>query len=181
MPHVEQELLILSEHLSSPPICSGVRLAPSLVFCVMFCRSLFFCLSFLIWPLYCLSFFDLRILLTPSTLSSLCTFTDPTVLLSKFKLSFIVVMGSFWLTWMCTLLFICFVFLFILFVSICTGLTDPIIKRGRFEIPLTYLALLHLCLYRAMTWRKSVFDIYFTEFGTALTTILPILFQYCYR
>ena len=28
-------------------------------------------------------------------------------------------------------------------------------------------------------WRKSVFDIYFTEFGTALTTILPILFQYC--
>jgi hypothetical protein len=54
-------------------------------------------------------------------------------------------------------------------------------------------------------WRKSVFDIYFrglntsgdsrllmemvhdrcstlpTEFGTALTTILPILFQYCYE
>ena len=28
-------------------------------------------------------------------------------------------------------------------------------------------------------WRKSVFDIYFTEFGTALTTILLILFQYC--
>ena len=23
-------------------------------------------------------------------------------------------------------------------------------------------------------WRKSVFDIYFTEFGAALTTILPI-------
>ena len=30
-------------------------------------------------------------------------------------------------------------------------------------------------------WRKSVFDIYFTEFGTALTTILSILFQYCYK
>jgi hypothetical protein len=29
-------------------------------------------------------------------------------------------------------------------------------------------------------WRKSVFDIYFTEFGTALTSMLPILFQYCY-
>ena len=32
-------------------------------------------------------------------------------------------------------------------------------------------------------WRKSVFDIYFTEYGTALTTILPILFLYlniCY-
>ena len=27
-------------------------------------------------------------------------------------------------------------------------------------------------------WRKSVFDIYFTEFGTALTTILSILFLY---
>ena len=30
-------------------------------------------------------------------------------------------------------------------------------------------------------WRKSVFDIYFTEFGTALTTVLPILFLYCYK
>ena len=27
----------------------------------------------------------------------------------------------------------------------------------------------------------NVFDIYFTEFGTALTTILSILFQYCYK
>jgi hypothetical protein len=27
-------------------------------------------------------------------------------------------------------------------------------------------------------WRKYVFDIYFTEYGTALTTILPILFLY---
>jgi hypothetical protein len=26
-----------------------------------------------------------------------------------------------------------------------------------------------------------VFDICFTGFGTALTTILPILFQYCYK
>ena len=30
-------------------------------------------------------------------------------------------------------------------------------------------------------WRKSVFDINFTEFGTALANILPILFQYCYK
>ena len=30
-------------------------------------------------------------------------------------------------------------------------------------------------------WRKNVFDIYFTEFGTALTTVLPILFLYCYK
>jgi hypothetical protein len=27
-------------------------------------------------------------------------------------------------------------------------------------------------------WRKSVFDIYFTEFGAALTTVLPVLFKY---
>jgi hypothetical protein len=26
----------------------------------------------------------------------------------------------------------------------------------------------------------SVFDIYFTEFGAALTTVLPVLFKYCY-
>jgi hypothetical protein len=28
---------------------------------------------------------------------------------------------------------------------------------------------------------RVLFDIYFTEFGAALTTILPILFQYCYK
>jgi hypothetical protein len=28
---------------------------------------------------------------------------------------------------------------------------------------------------------KIIFDICFTGFGTALTTILPILFQYCYK
>ena len=26
-------------------------------------------------------------------------------------------------------------------------------------------------------WRKSVFDIYFTEFGTVMTTVLPVLFK----
>jgi hypothetical protein len=30
-------------------------------------------------------------------------------------------------------------------------------------------------------WRKIVFDICFTGIGTALTTMLPILFQYCYK
>jgi hypothetical protein len=30
-------------------------------------------------------------------------------------------------------------------------------------------------------WRKSVFDIYFTEFGAALTTVLHVLFKYCYN
>jgi hypothetical protein len=27
----------------------------------------------------------------------------------------------------------------------------------------------------------SVFDIYFTEFGADLTTVLPVLFKYCYK
>jgi hypothetical protein len=30
-------------------------------------------------------------------------------------------------------------------------------------------------------WRKSVFDIYFTELGAALTTVLPVLFKHCYK
>ena len=34
MPLVEQELFTISEHLSSPPDVSGVRVAQSLVFCV---------------------------------------------------------------------------------------------------------------------------------------------------
>jgi hypothetical protein len=29
--------------------------------------------------------------------------------------------------------------------------------------------------------RKSVFEIYFTEFGAALKTALPVLFKYCYK
>jgi hypothetical protein len=53
---VEQELLILSEHMSSTPVFS---------FICMFCRSIFVLLSFFLWPLCCLSFFDLRVLMTP--------------------------------------------------------------------------------------------------------------------
>jgi hypothetical protein len=51
---VEQELLTLPEHLRSPRLFCGVRVARSLVFCVVFCRSLFVLLSF----------FDLQILIT---------------------------------------------------------------------------------------------------------------------
>ena len=39
--NVEQKLITLPEHLDSPPVLSGVRVAQSSVFCVMFCRSLF--------------------------------------------------------------------------------------------------------------------------------------------
>ena len=63
VPLVEQELLTLPEHLSSPPIFSGVRVTRSLVLCVMFCWSLFVLLYFFFWPLRCL-FFDIRILIT---------------------------------------------------------------------------------------------------------------------
>ena len=68
------------EHLSSPPVFSGVRINWSLVLCVCFvdrflsfffwplcCLFFFFwplcCLSFFFWPLCCLSF-DLRVLIT---------------------------------------------------------------------------------------------------------------------
>jgi len=44
LPLVEQELLTLPEHLSSPPIFSGVRVTRSLVLCVYFVdRCLSFC------------------------------------------------------------------------------------------------------------------------------------------
>ena len=44
VPLVEQELLTLPEHLSSPPVFSGVRIAWSLVLCVCFVdRCLSFC------------------------------------------------------------------------------------------------------------------------------------------
>ena len=43
---------------------SGIRIARSLVFFVLFCGSLFILLSLFVWPLCCL-YFDLRILATP--------------------------------------------------------------------------------------------------------------------
>ena len=52
--------------LGAPELTSdfrGVRVARSLVFCVMFCGSLFVPLSVFFWPLSCLSF-DLRLLIT---------------------------------------------------------------------------------------------------------------------
>jgi hypothetical protein len=58
---VEHELFILPEHLSSPPVFSGVRVTRSLVLCVCFVHR---CLSFFFWQLCSLFFFDLRILIT---------------------------------------------------------------------------------------------------------------------
>jgi hypothetical protein len=42
----EQELSTLPEHLSSPPVFSGIHVGRALVFCVVFCRFLFVLLSF---------------------------------------------------------------------------------------------------------------------------------------
>ena len=41
VPLVEQILLLLPEHLHSPADFSGVRVARTFIFCVVFCRSLF--------------------------------------------------------------------------------------------------------------------------------------------
>ena len=93
MPHVEQELFTLPEHMNSHPDFSKVRVAWYLMFCVVFYWSLFVlflfllaivlsvflwitftfgycivCISlnyFFFWPLYCLSFFELLLPITP--------------------------------------------------------------------------------------------------------------------
>ena len=51
---VEQELLTLPEHLSAPPVSSGIRVTRSLVLCAIFCRSLFVPMSSFCWLLCCL-------------------------------------------------------------------------------------------------------------------------------
>ena len=63
VPLVEQKLLTLSEHISTPGFKWGSRYS---IFSFMFnvCRSLFVLLYFFFWPLCCLSFFDLRIMIT---------------------------------------------------------------------------------------------------------------------
>jgi hypothetical protein len=58
-------MFTLSEHMNLPTVFSGVRVARSLVFRVVFSRLLFVLLFFFFWPVCCLSFFDLRIQITP--------------------------------------------------------------------------------------------------------------------
>jgi hypothetical protein len=53
-----------SKALAFTTVLSGVHLAQSKIFGVVFRRSLFVILSFFVWPLYYLSF-DLRFLITP--------------------------------------------------------------------------------------------------------------------
>jgi hypothetical protein len=66
----EQELLNLPEHLSSPPVFSGVRVTRSIVVYVCFVdRYLSFCTFFR--PSSCLFFFDIRILIAALVSSNL--------------------------------------------------------------------------------------------------------------
>jgi hypothetical protein len=86
---VEHELPTLPEYLSSPPLLSEVRVARSLVFCVVFCRSLFVPLSLVFLPWCCLSVFELRILIT-HLVSSNSSF-DVQLSLEKRKYNFCIV------------------------------------------------------------------------------------------
>ena len=64
VPLVEQELLTLTEHLSSPSVFSGVRVTRSLVLYVYFINRCIVLLSFFFLPLCCQSCLDLQILIT---------------------------------------------------------------------------------------------------------------------
>jgi hypothetical protein len=77
VPLVEEELLALPEHLISLSVFSGVRVAQSLVLCVLFCRLLFILLSFFLLSIalsaflwfttsdYLFGILDLWLLITP--------------------------------------------------------------------------------------------------------------------
>ena len=75
---MEQELLTLPEHLSSLSVFSGLLVARSLVFCVVFCVSLFVLLSFL-------SRLDLRLLITLQTFLNKQHYTKRTIIIIIFK------------------------------------------------------------------------------------------------
>ena len=64
VPLVEQELLTLPEHMSSPPVFSGVRVTRSFVLWVCVVDR---CFSFFFWPLCCLFFYDIRIMVITSS------------------------------------------------------------------------------------------------------------------
>jgi hypothetical protein len=92
---VEQELLILPEHLTSSQVFSGVRVIESLVLCVCFVDRCLPFWSFFFWPLCCLFFFDLPLILITPLVSSIvsywCTFgvLVPILLFNIFILSVI--------------------------------------------------------------------------------------------
>ena len=61
---------------------------------------------------------------------------------------------------------------FVIFWSHCWYLqTTPLVSSDYKESNMSRIFFVNV-------WRKNIFDIYVTEYGTALTTILPILFLY---
>ena len=101
--HAKQALLILREHLGSPPDFSGVHVAP--VFRVMFCRWSFVLLSFIFWPLCWLYFYDLRLLITSLVSSNfpyiIHLYLSPIVLFSSFFVLYLLP----WLFWISSWLY----------------------------------------------------------------------------
>ena len=76
---MEHELLTLPEHMSSSPVFSGVRVAQSFFFCVVFCRSLFVLLSFFLLSIVLSA--DLRLLITPFGIFKLFLFAKNCVVI----------------------------------------------------------------------------------------------------
>ena len=60
---MEQELLTLPDHLSSPPVFSGVRVTLSLVLYI--CLRLIVVWPYVLFLLATVLFFDIRILIAP--------------------------------------------------------------------------------------------------------------------
>ena len=88
MPHVEQDLLTLPEHLRSPLVFGGVRVVYSLVFYVVSCVLLFFCLSFSFLAMVLSVYFRFMSLTVPlvSFVSLLCSVSLAIMLLLIFIL-----------------------------------------------------------------------------------------------
>jgi hypothetical protein len=61
VPLLEQKLLTIPEHLSSPLYLSGVRIAQSFDFCVVFCRPNVACILGIYFLLYGLYFLELQL------------------------------------------------------------------------------------------------------------------------
>jgi hypothetical protein len=70
VPLLVHELLAFPENMGSSPVCSGIRVARSLVFCVVIWWSSFVLLSVYLWAL-CFRSLDLRILITPLFLQTM--------------------------------------------------------------------------------------------------------------
>jgi hypothetical protein len=144
------ELLTLSEHMSSLPVCSGVRVTRSLVLCVMLCRSLFVPLSFLFWPLCCLSFCLLVIVLSVLLSFGHCV-VCPSVFWSLCRCSSVV--WSLCCLFFCLLAIVLSVLLSFGHCVVCSSVFWPLCCLSffgfyRFWLPLWYLQTLHNWMFK---------------------------------